>query len=301
MHTIDDAAALLNCLSDDTAAAVMSRLDGDVQRRLSESTGSGKTISGPDLHRLTRKFRKEVLGGGKQSKTEAEDTLLWSEAAGTAQDEPFAFLKYLESDIRKGIVETEHPLHVAMILATLPSAFASAVMREIDPAFRMSVMRRLCEIDVVDDAKLMELRFQLRMRAKKALAIANCSVNGMHVAAKILSLSDMRTRDSVMVWLNDQDPELASEVKRRVIAMDSILELDEEQLGKLMCQVDTSAWAGALRSTLPSVAQRVLKSMAPRAAEIVSLEMAQFNPLDENRMQWAVEQVVGKMLEILEP
>jgi flagellar motor switch protein FliG len=80
--------------------------------------------------------------------------------------------------------------------------------------------------------------------------------------------------------------------------MSDLLQFDESQMKSLLKRVDTSAWAGALRSSVPSVAKHVLSCMAPRAAEIVSAEMAVFNPLDEKSMQWAVEQVVTEAMKL---
>ncbi len=295
-----DAAIVLNSLPDGIVSDVLSRLDGESQRQLTESMDTLQEISGEEYHQITRRFRKHTLGEEQPELPSPYDAMLWPRDSFGAEDEPFSFLKYMDSDARRQLLEAEHPVNVAMLLTTLAPEFASSITSELDPAFRMSVIRRLCDLDIVDDAKLMELRFELRMRAKRMLAIANCTKRGLRVAADLLSLTDQRTRSGVIAWLKDRDHELGAELKKQVFTMKDLLHFSDDQLGKLLKRVDTSAWAGALRSTVPSVGKRILESMAHRAAYIVTAEMAAFDPLDEKAMHWAVEQVVSEAMKLRE-
>ena len=117
----------------------------------------------------------------------------------------------MELSARNRLLEAEHPHNVAMVLTSLSPEFASAITRELDPAFRVSVIRRLCDLDLIDDLEMSELRYELRMRAKRMLAVEHCTTRGLSVAANLLSLSDQRTRDGVIAWLADQDRELAED------------------------------------------------------------------------------------------
>ena len=222
----------------------------------------------------------------------------WPADSLGSHTDPFAFLIHLQADARRRLLEAEHPTNVAMVLASLSPAYASSITRELDPAFRVSVIRRLCEFDVIDEAKLMELRYAIRMRAKRMLAIEHCTKQGLTVAADLLSVSDRQTRDSVIAWLADRDRELGHELKQRILTIDDLVQFSDLEISKLLKRVDTTAWAGALRSTTASVAQRMLDCMAPRAADIVTAEMESFDPLDETAMQWAVERVMCEAVKL---
>ena len=295
-----DAAIVLDSLPDEMVSDVLQRLDDKSRGQLMDSMDELEKISGEELHRISRRFRNEAFASHDSAEPEyAEpESLSWPEDSLGPDMEPFTFLKYMDSDARSRLLETEHPLHVALVMTTLSPEFASSINRELDPAFRVSVIRRLCDLDVIDDAKLMELRYVLRMRARRMLAVENCTGQGINVAADLLSLSDRRTRDGVIAWLADRDSELADELEKRVLTMQDLKSFSDEQIRTLLKRVDTSAWAGALRSTIPSVAKRILECMAPKAAYIVNAEMATFNPLDERAMQWAVEQVIREAMKI---
>ncbi|QEG23210.1 FliG C-terminal domain-containing protein [Mariniblastus fucicola] len=318
-----DAAIVLNSLPDEMVSDVLSRLDDQSQHQLMDSMDSLESlnkISGQELHQISRRFREQTFGSAGHHRPASanliesdvepsvqpaaretfqyDETWLWPQDSLGPNTEPFAFLKYMDSRARRQLLETEHPLNVAMVMSSLSPEFASSITRDLDPAFRMSVIRRLCELDIIDDAKLMGLRYELRMRAKRMLAIEHCTKQGFAVAADLLSLSDRKTRDGVLAWLRDRDNELAEELTQRILTMNDIANFSDSQIAKLLKRVDTSAWAGALRSTLPSVAKRVLECMAPRAAYIVNAEMAAFNPLDEEAAHWSVEQVIGEAIKI---
>ena len=269
-------------------------------------------VSGDEFHRATRRFRqiaydsndsnskKNAASKSAASKTGSSQLVDrdWPKDSLGPGTDPFSFLINLKSHARRRLLEAEHPLNVAMIMTALSPAHASAITRELDPAFRMSVIRRLCHIDVVDDAMIMDLRFQLRMRAKRMLAIEHCTHQGITVAADLLSVSDRRTQDSVIAWLSDRDRELGEALQKRVMTLKDLIEFNDDEILKLLKRVDTSAWAGALRSTKPSVAKRVLECMAPKASNIVTLEMANFDPLDEKAMHWAVERVMTEAVKL---
>lgn len=297
-----DAAIVLNSLPDDMVSDVLGRLDVDSRDQLMDSMDALERISGEEFHRISRRFRSQTFGSEETHRSETVETamgaLSWPSDSLGPDMEPFAFLKYMDIEARRRLLEAEHPLNVALVMTSLSPEFASAITRELDPSFRISVIRRLCDMDMVDDAKLMELRYELRMRAKRMLAIEHCTKRGLTVAANLLSLSDRRTRDGVIAWLADKDGELGEELKSRVMTMHEVAQFSDDQLTKLLKRVDTSAWAGALRSTVPTVVKRILKCMAPRAADIVNAEMANFDPLDEKATQWSVEQVIGEAMKI---
>jgi flagellar motor switch protein FliG len=206
-NRIRDAAIVLNSLSDEAASDIFSRLDGDCQQQLNESLDLLDTVSGDEFHSATSRFRKHAFAGGKSSTNALADSFLWPRGGFGPADDPFAFLKFMDVDARRQL-----PANVALVMATLDPPIASSIMDELDAPFRIGVIRRLCELTEIDETQLIELRFELRMRAKRFLAIANCTRRGISVAADLLSLSDQRTRDGVLAWLNDRDNELAAEL-----------------------------------------------------------------------------------------
>lgn len=297
-NQIRDAAIVLNSLPEEMVTDVLARMDEDSRTQLTDSMDALGEVSGRELHQISKRFRAQTLQSADEAENAVTDALLWPRDSLGPNIETFGFLKYMDTEARRNLLEAEHPLNVAMVMTRLSPEFASAVTRELDPSFRLSVIRRLCDLDFVDDAKIMELRYELRMRAKRMLAIEHCTRRGLSVAADLLSLSDQRTRDGVIAWLSDRDNELGEELHKRVMTMADLADFTDEKIAELLKRVDTAAWAGALRSTIPSVANRILSCMAPRASSIVSAEMEAFDPLDEKAMHWSVEQVIGVAMDI---
>ena len=301
---IRDAAIVVKSLPLETREDILGYLPDESRKHLADSLKEIESVTGEEFYRASKRFRQLT---GRSEQTPATETFSveapanarpWPADSLGSHTAPFAFLVHLRADARRRLIEEEHPQNVAMILASLTPAHASAITRELDPAFRVAVIRRLCELDVIDEAKLMELRYAIRMRAKRMLAIEHCTKQGLTVAADLLSVSDRQTRDSVIAWLDDRDRELCHELQQRILKIDDLAKFSDLEISKLLKRVDTSAWAGALRSTKPSVAQRMLDCMAPRAADIVTAEMESFDPLDETAMQLAVERVMCEAVKL---
>ena len=291
---INEAAVVFNSLPEGQANEILARLDHETQQKLADSVNSLQRISGRDYYRITRRFRDEAfhISPTRTIDSDAENALLFGRGS-TNPREAFLFLNYLGTDQRKNLLESEHPQNVALIISTLDPGLASSFMSELEEPFRISVLKRICEIEDPDTTRIMELRYSIRMRAKKLLIVDAWQNRGLDVAAKLLSLSDDRTQKSVLSWMNVRDEETARYLEYKLIRMEDLIDLDDESLSVLLKAVDTSAWAGALRSTVPSVAARILNAMAPQPAAIVSQEMAKFNPLDTGAMERSVQQVIS--------
>ncbi len=295
-----DAAVVFKSLSQQQAEEVLGRLDHDTQQKLAQSVNALDSISGHDFYRITRRFRDEAFHKSSAGTidTNAEDALLFGRGSVDKLEEAFLFLNYLGADQRRMLLESEHPRNVALIVSTLNPMLASAIMGELDEAFRISVLKRICEIEDFDKARILEVRYALRMRAKKMVIVDAWQNRGVDVAAKLLSLSDSKTRQSIMGWMTVRDQETANYLEYKLICMDDLADLDDESIAALLKAVDTAAWAGALRSAMPSVVGRVLRAMAPRPAEIVTREMASFDPLDNDAMQESVRKVISVAIKL---
>jgi flagellar motor switch protein FliG len=317
--SIKEAAIILKSLPQEHAERVLARLDRDSQRRLHSTMAQSKTISAHDVSlaadQLLADSGTEFVVD--QDKAEDKKKKRWRGAyerrkvdrrAGVrsgqpdrrkrADSKPFDFLERLDDDLVVRLLEVEHPINIAQVILTLDPAFASMIMRGLDLPLRISVMRRLCEVEEIDQVKLMELRYELKMRANKVNMIESYTRKGVDVASDLLSLADERTQKSLIAYMNQTDPDLKEYLEMRTISIQDIAKLTDTETKVLLQRVDTSAWAPALRAATLSVQQKVIKNMVPAAGEILSSEMAEFDPLDEPKIQDATFAVIRAILDL---
>ena len=293
-----DAAVVFRSLPEEQATQVLTRLDHASRQSLAVEVNTLGKIDAWQFHQITRRFRSQAFSEEYDSRSPVADSLLFHRDPCGDPDQAFQFLSYMDPEQRKTLLESEHPLNVALILPHLDPLLASTLMREFEEPFRISVMKRLCDLEDPEPDKLVQLRYALRMRVKKMMIVDAWRTKGTDIAARLLSLSDTRTQDTVLSWVNDEDPDCGRYLEYRIVRMEDIADLDDDSVDLLLSQVDTSAWAGALRLTRPSVTHRVLRAMAARPAEMLSKELANYDPSDTLGMQQAAEKVISVMIRL---
>ena len=72
-------------------------------------------------------------------------------------DQPFQFLIETIPTIRNHVLSDEHPRNIAIVLSSFAPEVASNCMNGLDANLRISVIKRLCELDEVLEEEVTEL------------------------------------------------------------------------------------------------------------------------------------------------
>ncbi len=128
--------------------------------------------------------------------------------------QPFSYLIQTQPEVRTQLLENEHPRNIALVLSTLPVAIASQCLESLDPPVRVSVIRRICEMDDIDQNELSELNYVLRLRHQKLSHRATRKSSGVNVAVDVLTHSNQETQKLVLDLLEQSEPELACQLER---------------------------------------------------------------------------------------
>lgn len=141
-----DAITRLDDVSADEISKAMTRLTSDATRwRAGDDSNQEGAVSEAQRH-LDEALAAPKTKLGKRTKA----------------DSPFAFLLETIPMIRSHLLSDEHPKNIAIVLSTLPPDVASATMKGLDNSLRFSVLKRLCEIEELEEAEVAELSSTLR-------------------------------------------------------------------------------------------------------------------------------------------
>src|SRR5690606_37290966 len=99
------------------------------------------------------------------------------------------------------------------------------------------------------------------------------AAGGIDVAVEVLNRVDRATEKTIMDALEEQDPELAEEIKKRMFVFEDIILLSDRDIQQIIREVDTAEWALALKTASEEVSERIFKNMSKRAAEMLKEEM----------------------------
>jgi len=170
-NSLTRAAIVLSRLPDRQAAQMLARLKaGDMQSVL----GAARVLDDVSPEQVTdclRDFKSEFNSlspktGDSSKKRDSKSSEL---AQGILQIEkalsskppeisrsdessrPFDFLLETHAALRAHLLSDEHPKSIAIVLSMFPPDAASATMSGLDANLRISVLKRMCELDEIHD------------------------------------------------------------------------------------------------------------------------------------------------------
>lgn len=311
-NNLMQAAVVLNSLPKQQAANLLSRLEpGDIKTVLDAIKlldGVSASQISEALNRFAAETERWRVGNGYASDAAVENaqrTLDVALATPPSQLEtdaestsPFEFLVDVLPMLRMHVLQDEHPKNIAIVLSMLSPSVASEVMQSLDDILRVSVLKRLCELDEVHEEEVAELSFAIKLRLKKLLNSQQSNSAGVNIAADMLSCTDNGMRETLLAVMGQTDPDLADKLNRSVFKIDRLETLDDAEVKTVLKHVDTASWAPALKNAPATLQTKVFANMARTAAEMLNDEMSEIGRVDKHVEHHAQQDIVQTVLKL---
>ncbi|MFT4774071.1 MAG: flagellar motor switch protein FliG [Candidatus Azotimanducaceae bacterium] len=181
---------------------------------------------------------------------------------------PFAFLRKTEPRQVLNFLSGEHPQTVALVLAHLPSEAASVVLSGLDHSMQRDVSIRVAKLQQTSPEVISQMEDVLQRRFGVATASRSKSerADGVQTLINILNLTDRATERAIFEGLEEQDSELAENVRARMFVFEDVVSLDDKAIQLILRSVDAKDLATALKGVKPNVREKITSNMSERAA-----------------------------------
>ena len=220
--------------------------------------------------------------------------------SGSSDKSPFEFLAEVEDSIRFQILTGEHPAVIATVLSFLPTRAASETLNRFEPELRVTILRRMCQIESFDQQEVARLSAQLKSCLQNMLSGDRFRSGGVGIAKRLLSCADTETQESLIECLNQQDPELARELKQCIFQFSDLIRLSNTDVKMVLKWVDTALWAPALKNASPAIRKKVLLNMAVRPREILNREIQTIGNVELFAVNQAQSRIVATCIRLAE-
>ena len=172
---------------------------------------------------------------------------------------PFAFLEDLTDEQVIAMLTTETPRVIAISIAQLPGEKRMKVLSRIDEEEKGRVLLNIGNLNDVPLEAVVQIANRLQKKAKQLPKTVAFSRGGGKDLADILGSMNPEEEEMFMTNLEQENPEMAEEVKRYRITFDTIFEIFPDNLLRdLMNAVDLDAVAMALKGMDQTVSDRVV-------------------------------------------
>ena len=205
---------------------------------------------------------------------------------------PFDFVHKCDPAHLLNFIQQEHPQTIAVILSYLEPNKAAAILQNLPYEVQSDVTRRIACMDRISPEILREVE---RVLEKKLATISNedyMNVGGVESVVEILNMIDHKTEKQIIEILEDDDPELAEEIKKRMLIFEDIIMLSDRDIQKVMREVDSQELAKALKDVDVEVQDKIFRNMSKRASDMLKEDMEYMGPIRKRDIEEAQEKIV---------
>jgi len=209
------------------------------------------------------------------------------------QVRPFDFIRRTDPAQLLNFIQGEHPQTIALILSYLDPNKASTILSALPHTIQADVAKRIATMDRVSPDVLREVERVLERKLSTLASEDYTSAGGIDAVVEILNNVDRGTEKTIIEALEEEDPELAEEIKKRMFVFEDIVLLDDRAIQKVMREVDNNDLAKALKSVDAEVQEKIFKNMSKRAASLLREDMEFMGPVRLKDVEDAQQKIVN--------
>jgi flagellar motor switch protein FliG len=306
------AAIFLVTLGSEISAEIFQHLREDEIESLTFEIARLDNVDSEDRDRVLMEFKELMMAqdfitsGGIDYARELLEKSLGSQKAvdiinrltSSLQVRPFDFIRRTDPAHLLNFIQQEHPQTISLILAYLEPQKASAILGSLSHELQSDVARRIATMDRTSPETLREVERVLEKKLSTLSSEDFTAAGGVENIVEIINLVDRTTEKAIIESLEEEDPELAEEIKKRMFVFEDIVLLDDRAIQKVLREVDTAELAKALRGVEAEVQDKIFRNMSKRASALLKEEMEYMGPIrlkDVEETQQKIVAIIRKL------
>jgi len=214
------------------------------------------------------------------------------------QVRPFDFIRRTDPTHLLNFIQGEHPQTIALILSYLDPNKSSIILKELKHELQADVARRIATMDRTTPDVLREVERVLERKLSTLASEDYTAAGGIDAVVEILNMVDRSTEKSIIESLEEEDPELAEEIKKKMFVFEDIVLLDDRAIQKVLREVDTTELAKALKAVDQEVQDKIFRNMSKRASSLLKEDMEFMGPVrlrDVEESQQRIVNIIRKL------
>ena len=300
-------AVLMVALGNDIAAEVYKKLDDTAIELITLEVANLRKVT-PELKLEVLKEAQEILmarefmarGGVDYARDVLERALgperaqnLLARITASLQVRPFDFMRHPDPQQVLGFIQGEHPQTIALILSYLEAPQAAMILSGLPAVLQAEVAKRIARMDRITPEVLREVERVLERKLSTVMGQDFTMAGGIDAVVAIVNSSDRTTERNIMEHLEENDPELAEEIKKRLFVFEDIIRLDDRSLQRVLREVDMKELGLALKGATEELRTKFFKNMSKRAAEMLQEDMDYMGPVRVKDVEESQQKVVN--------
>ncbi len=214
------------------------------------------------------------------------------------QVRPFDFIRRTDPSHLLHFIQGEYPQTIALILAYLEPQKAATILSGLPHQMQADVAKRIAQMDRTSPDVIREVERVLERKLSTLASEDFTSAGGIDAIVEVLNNVDRGTEKIIIEALEEEDPELAEEIKKRMFVFEDIVLLDDRSIQKVLREVDTQDLAKALKGVDQDVQEKIFRNMSKRASSLLREDMDFMGPVrlrDVEESQQKIVNIIRKL------
>ncbi|MGL4676074.1 MAG: flagellar motor switch protein FliG [Brevinema sp.] len=242
-----------------------------------------------------------IMSGGVDYAREVLEKALGTQRAidiinrltSSLQTKPFDFIRKTDPAHLVNFIQNEHPQTIALILSYLEPDKASLILAALNTDLQADIMRRIATMDRTSPEILREVERVLERKLSTLSSEDFTSAGGIDTVVAIINNADRTTERNIIETLEEDDPDLAEEIKKKMFVFEDIITLDDKSIQKVMRNVDNNDLSKALKSVDVEVQDKIFRNMSKRAAQMLKDDMEFMGPVRLKEVEETQQKIVS--------
>jgi flagellar motor switch protein FliG len=274
-------ALLLLSLGKEEAAEIMKHLDDKSLEAIILEMSKIKYVSKSEKEQILEEFREnshsislETKAGEEVARELLEGTIgkekaeaILSKLHGKGIDSDFAYLNDIDAPTLHGLLIAEGPQTIAVTLSFLDSKKAAGVLKLFAPELQAKIAYRLANTSRTHPDAIREIARVIKKKYESRDSHEYSESGGTEALANILNHMEKGLEEIILQELEDNNPELADQVREKLYTFEDLLALDKKEMRLLITRLQNDdCIAIALRGTAEELKEQFFSAMSQNKA-----------------------------------
>ncbi|MBC2711753.1 MAG: flagellar motor switch protein FliG [Desulfosarcina sp.] len=267
-------AILVHALGWDVISPVMGQLSKAERNLILKLQAKLGTISPALVESVAREFLEKTTPLKQiESNDKDEDAESTGDRLDERRENNLKAIQSIQPDLLIQLIQNEHPQTISLIIAHLKPHIASEVMALLPDELKPDVAYRIANLDKVASGMLEEIDRTFEEILSNKETSSTQKAGGVPRLAEILNMIDGTVAEEIIEEIEENDPDLAEEIRQNMFVFDDIILVDDRGLQKVLRSVESQELAVALKAATDEVKEKIFSNMSERAANILKEEM----------------------------
>jgi flagellar motor switch protein FliG len=303
------AAIALLSLDEDVASMVLSKMNEQDIRRLSDAVEELGDVGGDLIIRVLESLERDITdplamvrNGGTAYMRKLADKAFGADKAQKLfktplpTPEPLVLLRTARVNALAQLLTEEHPQIAAVVLTQLPARVASKILALMEPELAAELASRISELEEIPEHAVTEASESLVRALEAAGGLASsdsrAEFDGLSFSAAIVNELSSEDGDNLLGKIAERDEQAASRIREAMFTFEDLQRIASREMGNLLRAVQSETLVTALQTATFEIKEHFLSSLSQRAAATLRDDLSASPPKRVSEVETAQKEVV---------